>query len=81
MPTIDVKKAVKIASQYINGLYGDGSIGNIRLEEVEANEDEDIWLVTVSFVDIDDLVPDRIYKTFEIDSETGQVFAMRIRDV
>lgn len=79
MPTIDVKKAVKSASQYLNGLYRDG-IGNMRVEEVELDEDED-WLITVSFVDHNDLVPERIYKTLVIDSETGEVIAMRIREV
>jgi len=79
MPTIDVKKAVKSASQYLSGLYRT-SIGNLRVEEVEIDDDED-WLITVSFVDFNDLVPERIYKTLEIDSETGDVLAMRIRDV
>ena len=79
MPTIDVKKAVKSASQYLTGLYRT-SIGNLRVEEVEIADDED-WLITVSFVDFNDLVPERIYKTLEIDSETGDVLAMRIRDV
>jgi hypothetical protein len=80
MPTmIDVKKAVKLASQYLNGLYRDG-IDSIRLEEVEI-DDADNWLITVSFVDLNDLAPERIYKTLEIDSETGEVLAMRIREV
>lgn len=80
MSPIDVKKAVKIASQYLNGLYGQ-SIGNTRVEEVELDDEDGVWLITLSFVDIDDLVPERIYKTLEIDLETGQVLAMRIREV
>lgn len=79
MSTVDVKKAVKLASQYLNGLYGN-AIGNTRVEEVEQDEDAD-WLITVSFVDMQDLVPERVYKTLEIDSETGEILAMRIREV
>lgn len=79
MPTIDVKQAVKSASQYLNRLYG-RSIGNTRVEEVELDDNED-WLITLSFVDTEDLVPERVYKSLAIDSETGEVLAMRIRDV
>jgi type III secretion system FlhB-like substrate exporter len=79
MPEIDVKKAVKIASQYLKVLYGN-TMANARVEEVEVDENDD-WLITLSFVDIEDLVPERVYKTLAIDSETGEVLAMRIREV
>jgi hypothetical protein len=79
MPTIDIKEAVKSASKYLNGLYG-RAIDNKRVEEVEVDEDDD-WLITVSFVDTDDLVPERVYKTLVVDSETGEVLAMRMREV
>lgn len=79
MPEIDVKKAVKTASQYLKVLYGN-TMANSRVEEVEVDEDDD-WLITLSFVDMEDLVPERVYKTLVIDSETGEVLAMRIREV
>jgi hypothetical protein len=79
MPTIDIKEAVKSASKYLTGLYG-RAIDNKRIEEIEVDEDDD-WLITVSFVDTNDLVPERVYKTLVVDSETGDVLAMRIREV
>jgi hypothetical protein len=80
MIEIDVKQAVKIATQYLKKLYGGQSISNIRLEEVEFDDDEENWLITISFIDTDDLIPERVYKVLEIDAETGEVIAMRMRE-
>ncbi|HEV7860177.1 MAG TPA: PepSY domain-containing protein [Pyrinomonadaceae bacterium] len=80
MNEIDVKQAVKIATQYLKKLYGGQSISNIRLEEVEFDDEERNWLITISFIDIDDLIPERVYKILEIDADTAEVIAMKMRE-
>jgi hypothetical protein len=75
-PSIDVKQAVKAATEYLRSLYDDAS--DIRLEEViwdEAKRSQ--WRVTLSFARF----PSREYKKFVINAKTGRVTAMRIRTV
>lgn len=69
-------------------LLSTGEIRNIRLEEIQISEDEKLWLVTLGFDRLleedESLVPDqtkREYKLFEIDADTRQVKAMKIRIV
>jgi hypothetical protein len=80
---IEVKQAVKIASDYLRSLYDAEDVKDIRLEEVELNEWESTsgkdlhntnWLVTLSF----SRFPDREYKRFEIDAGSGAIRAMRM---
>lgn len=46
---IGVKDAVKIAAEYVGDLLSGEKIGDLRLEEVEASEDEKSWYVTLGF--------------------------------
>jgi hypothetical protein len=46
---VDVKQAVAIAMDYVQKLFGQEDLSNFGLEEVEANNDEGLWLVTVGF--------------------------------
>lgn len=71
---IDVKTAVRAASDHLRYLYENAS--DIRLEEVELVETPSPrWNVTLSFM----MFPSRVYKQFEIDPDTSAVKAMRIR--
>lgn len=73
---IDVKKAVQLASDYLKMLYDDAS--DIRLEETEfLDGPPERWAVTLSFQQF----PTRLYKLFEIDANSGEVRAMRIRQI
>ncbi len=87
MEKIDVKTAVESANRYFRSLAGMiGSINelsNIRLEEVELSDDKRYWLITLGFdrSDRSILSSDREYKLFKINSETGEVEAMKIREV
>ncbi|MDY6804469.1 MAG: hypothetical protein SXA11_11775 [Cyanobacteriota bacterium] len=73
-----------------------GSIEDLRLEEVEISEDEKHWFVTLGFsvprvksesvnqlqMALSPLNPSsRKYKIVKIDSETGEVRSMKIREV
>jgi hypothetical protein len=46
---MDVKEAVKLAKQHVLDLFADENITNLGLEEVEYNEVEREWIVTLGF--------------------------------
>jgi hypothetical protein len=80
---IDVATAVENANAYLKKFYPD--VKNVLLEEAEPDETSNQWLITLSFPDLGDMSfaiyqPQRKYKLFKIDGETGVVRAMKIRD-
>jgi len=91
---IDVKEAVKIATDYLRQLYEPTELQDILLEEVALSDDEKYWYVTLGFSrPVPSTDPMRVltesilnqkkyrreYKVFQIDSATGQVRSMKIR--
>lgn len=46
---MDVKEAVKAAKSYITSLLSEEGMMNLGLEEIEYNESEGIWYVTLGF--------------------------------
>jgi hypothetical protein len=86
---IDVKEAARAAAEYFAGLFPDQGYSDVLLEEVELSEDEKYWLITLSYAlppaggnAFASFVPrQRRYKQFKIDSQTGKVQAMTIRNV
>jgi hypothetical protein len=89
---VDVKQAVQSAESYARELFGDADLRHLRLEEVALSDDGQRWNVTLGWVEPAVVQPGivlngsvqklpRIYKLFEVDAESGQVSAMKIRDV
>ncbi|HEY9648141.1 MAG TPA: hypothetical protein V6C88_17325 [Chroococcidiopsis sp.] len=93
---IDVRYAVTSAYQYfesIKDILGGDQLADLRLEEVELSEDKHAWLITLGYDLLDKnrsqfeelMVPKkpfrREYKLFRVNSETGEVEAMKIRQV
>lgn len=85
-PSINVQQATQAAKAYLSELQGfmGGLVNDIRLEESEISEDDQLWHITLSFTRPADnqLVPSQVqreYKVFEVSTETGQVKAMKIR--
>ena len=94
MPSVDLKDAVKKATEYFSDLL---FVHNVRLEEVELNEDGRFWSITLSGLVNrpsktigppltvgalnEYLNPDveRIYKIFVVSAEDGTVRSMKIR--
>ncbi|NBC16918.1 MAG: hypothetical protein GVY18_06320 [Bacteroidetes bacterium] len=82
---IDVKEAVQIAIDYFNDLYEDQNYENLLPEEVEYDEDKDLWRITLGYSKTVGLEKSGItfnprhYKVFEINAETGKVLSMKIR--
>lgn len=86
---LEVKEAVKVATEYIQTLFAEKQIPELRLEEVELSQDSQFWEVTLSFVtreptaylSLGDAARTREYKVFRVNAETGQVQSMKIRKV
>ncbi|RDI95955.1 hypothetical protein DV704_03270 [Meiothermus sp. QL-1] len=84
---LEVKEAVRIAMDYIQSLYSEKQLPELRLEEVELTPDNQFWEVTLSFVvreptaylSLGEAARTREYKVFRINAETGQVQSMKIR--
>ena len=93
---IPVKDAVAAARAAIREYYSSDDLLDPRLEEVELSRDGSLWLITLGFYvpnrnpkrtpltismlgGVEDYI--REYKLFEVDSQTGQVRAMKIRKV
>jgi hypothetical protein len=91
MSMINVKNAVNCAVHYfedIQDLIGN-KIENLRLEEAELSNDRQTWLITLGFdvpIHRNSLLQgsttyQREYKLFRVDAKTGEVEAMKIREV
>ena len=87
---LDVKEAAQRASEYFAGLYADEGVLNVQLEEVELTDDGQYWLITLSYPMIRsgemsgipiNLAFRRKYKVFKIDSRTGEVKSMKMRNI
>ena len=88
---IDVRDAVKTALAYLDGLFGEDSVFDARLEEVELSDDGMYWLVTVSFLRKRPATPgflpavvggyERDYKIVTVDSANGNVKSVKIRQL
>ena len=81
---INVQEATKKAIAYMESFYS--GLQNIQLEEVELEDDRNHWQITLSFLDQESMgLPiyprPKKYKIFRIDSTTGDVISMKIRDI
>lgn len=46
---MDVKQAVHLAKTYLADLYSDEGLSELRLEEVEHDDDREVWNITLGF--------------------------------
>lgn len=83
---IDVKEAAKIAAECFADFYSNQNYTNVLLEEVEYDEDKQIWQITLGYSEPSaatvlniPLTNLRRYKLFNIDAKTGQFLSMKIR--
>lgn len=78
---ITVKEAITIAYKALADIYGD--LAELQIEEYAIDNQRKYWLITVSFSvrsqdtsSIASLIPEKKWKTFSIDVETGDVTYM-----
>lgn len=81
---IDAKNAAQIAARYYQDISGRNA-DNLTIEEVELDEENDCWFITLGIIDSNQLMfrpssasPSQ-YKIFKISREDGQVKSMKIR--
>ena len=86
---MDVKQAVQTAKEHVALLFADEDVMNVGLEEVEFDELDKVWAITIGFsrswgrpggLFLDVNFP-RIYKTVRIRDENGQMESVKHRDV
>ena len=84
---MDVKAVAQMAKTYVADLFSDEGIINVGLEEVEFDEDQNKWIVTVGFSrpwDRRNLIdalkqPGRSYKVLHIADTDGRVLSLEDR--
>lgn len=89
---MEVKQVVRIAKNYVQELLSDEGIVNLGLEEIEFNEREDAWHVTLGFsrpwntqrsavtVITGEPAPRRAYRVLRVRDSDGQVLSFRQRE-
>lgn len=90
---LTVKEAAQTAESWVRDLYPEAELRHLRLEEVEFSDDG-CWRITLGWAEpavgqnslTAMLQPDvyalqRVYKTLEVDAESGTVKSMKIREV
>ena len=83
---IDVKQATQKAKEYLAAFFPDAE--KVQLEEVELNEDKSYWYITLSYEGVSNSIASSLlvgksvrYKLFKLESETGEVVSMKIREI
>lgn len=85
---VNVNEAIKKAETFAKKVI-DNPLTNIAVEEVELSEDEKTWLITLGWDEpmkgvtssaLKSVIsPERIYKVFYVDIESGEVNKMKLR--
>jgi hypothetical protein len=91
---LELRSAVMQAQNYFQSIQDmlGNSLEDLRLEEVELSDDKQYWLITLGYSRLADksknpllegIIPvsQREYQLFKVNSETGEVEAMKIREV
>jgi hypothetical protein len=92
---MDVRQAVIAAKDYVNGLFADDGLANLRLEEVEFDEDAQTWNITLGLLrhagtlsnDVAAVLlaplegkQERDYKVVRVDDRSSKVLSVKNRD-
>ena len=87
---MDVKQAVQMAKEHVGEIFADEPIENVGLEEVEFDELNKVWVVTIGFLRywgrprdniIRALSTARDFKIIRIEDESGRVQSVKHRVV
>ena len=87
---ISAREAVAAAKKYFTDITGYS--GNLSVEEVELSDDQARWVITLGYLETPtpdsvvamaykSLLVRKAYKRFEVRTDTGEVVAMKIREV
>ena len=88
---MNVKQAIAAAKQYTREIFADEAIDNVGLEEVEFDDDKNVWAVTIGFSRpwLNDNMPAslqifpqkrRDYKVIRIDDGSKKILSVKNRE-
>jgi hypothetical protein len=90
---MDVKQAVSLAKQHVLDLFSEEQLSNLGLEEVEFDDPDNEWRVTLGFsrpwddpknvfaaFSREGTYPKRSFKVVRISNGTGQVLSVKNRE-
>lgn len=90
---MDVKQAVDMAKRYIIDVYSDEKITNVGLEEVDFDESQKVWFVTIGFsrpwdeprnalaaLSAQGAYTKRAFKTIRVSDRDGRVLSIKNRE-
>lgn len=88
---MDVREAVQTAKKHVAEIFSDEAIANVGLEEVEFDEMEQVWAITIGFSRFWGRIGDvvraldgnaaRTFKIVRIEDKTGRVQSVKHRNV
>ena len=88
---MDVKQAVQLAKTHVAEIFADEPIQNVGLEEVEFDEMNDVWAITIGFSRFWGRIGDvfraldgnaaRTFKVVRIEDKSGRLQSVKHRDV
>ena len=87
---MNVKSAVNMAKEHVADIFYDENISNLGLEEVEFNDLQGRWIVTIGFsrpwdknntlnVALGERLPSRSFKVLQIDDADRRVVSIKDR--
>jgi hypothetical protein len=74
---MEVIKAVALAKDHMKNLCADEGIVHLGLEEVEFDDEDGIWFVTLSFSRSWDETAERSRKVIRFSDESGKILSVK----
>ena len=89
---MDIHGAIKAAKDQVKGIFAEENISNIGLEEIERNQEDKIWIITIGFSRPWDEPDDRsaiiigrkkprTYKVITLSEDDGRMLSIKNRSV
>jgi hypothetical protein len=89
---MDVKQAVRAAKDYVSDILSEEGLTNLGLEEVQFNDNDNTWEVTLGFSRpwnsvqnaltklTGDETPRRVYRVIRVQDRDGRILSFRKRE-
>jgi len=88
---MDAKEAVKLAKGYVFDLLQEEGVSELGLEEIEFDENEDVWNITVGFsrqiamrnnspFRASLIDPNRNYRVVKVNNQDGALLSVKLRE-
>lgn len=91
---MEVQEAIRLAKGYVTEVFGDEKPTNVGLEEIEFDDADQIWNVTIGFsrpmLNVksavanlvgEDPMRQRTYRVVRIRDDDGKMVAIKLRDM